>query len=47
MSNGLKVTKRDGQIEKLDLDKMHTMVEEATIGLAWVSASQVEMTYVI
>ena len=44
MSNGLKVTKRDGQIEKLDLDKMHTMVEEATIGLAGVSASQVEMT---
>jgi len=44
MSNGLKVTKRDGQIEKLDLDKMHTMVEEATKGLAGVSASQVEMT---
>jgi len=44
MSNGLKVTKRDGQIEKLDLDKMHTMVEEATRGLAGVSASQVEMT---
>ena len=44
MSNGLKVTKRDGQIERLDLDKMHTMVEEATRGLAGVSASQVEMT---
>ncbi len=44
MSNGLKVTKRDGQIEKLDLDKMHKMVEEATKGLAGVSASQVEMT---
>jgi len=44
MSNGLKVTKRDGQIERLDLDKMHTMVEEATKGLAGVSASQVEMT---
>ena len=44
MSNGLKVTKRDGNIEKLDLDKMHKMVEVATTGLANVSASQVEMT---
>ncbi len=44
MSNGLKVTKRDGNIEKLDLDKMHKMVEVATAGLAGVSASQVEMT---
>jgi ribonucleoside-diphosphate reductase alpha chain len=44
MSNGLKVTKRDGNIEKLDLDKMHKMVEVATTGLAGVSASQVEMT---
>jgi ribonucleoside-diphosphate reductase alpha chain len=44
MSNGLKVTKRNGNIEKLDLDKMHKMVEVATAGLAGVSASQVEMT---
>ncbi len=44
MSNGIKVTKRNGQIEPLDLDKMHLMVEEATVGLAGVSASQVEMT---
>jgi len=44
MSNGLKVTKRNGSIEKLDLDKMHKMVDEATKGLAGVSASQVEMT---
>ena len=44
MSNGLKVTKRNGSVEKLDLDKMHKMVEEATKGLAGVSASQVEMT---
>ena len=43
MSNGLKVTKRNGSVEKLDLDKMHKMVE-ATKGLAGVSASQVEMT---
>ena len=44
MSNGTKVKKRDGRIESLDLDKMHLMVEEATKGLAGVSASQVEMT---
>ena len=43
MSNGTKVKKRDGRIESLDLDKMHVMVEEATKGLAGVSASQVEM----
>ena len=44
MSNGLKVTKRNGAIESLDLEKMHKMVEEACTGLAGVSASQVEMT---
>ena len=44
MSNGLKVTKRNGNVEKLDLEKMHKMVDEATKGLANVSASQVEMT---
>ena len=43
MSNGIKVKKRDGRIESLDLDKMHLMVDEATRGLAGVSASQVEM----
>ena len=43
MTNGTKVEKRDGRIEPLDLDKMHLMVEEATRGLAGVSASQVEM----
>ena len=43
MSNGLTVKKRNGSIEPLDLDKMHLMVEEATKGLAGVSASQVEM----
>jgi ribonucleoside-diphosphate reductase alpha chain len=43
MSNGTKVVKRNGRIESLDLDKMHLMVEEATKGLAGVSASQVEM----
>ena len=43
MTNGTKVKKRDGRIEPLDLEKMHLMVEEATKGLAGVSASQVEI----
>ena len=44
MSNGIKVQKRNGTIEGLDLDKMHMMVEEACSGLSGVSASQVEMS---
>jgi len=44
MSNGIKVKKRSGEVEKLDLDKMHLMVDEACKDLAGVSASQVEMT---
>jgi ribonucleoside-diphosphate reductase alpha chain len=43
MTNGTKVKKRNGTIEPLDLEKMHVMVEEATKGLAGVSASQVEI----
>ena len=44
MSNGISVKKRNGRgTESLDLDKMHKMVEEATNGLAGVSASQVEI----
>ncbi len=43
MSNGIKVTKRDGSIEPLNLDKIHRMVDEACEGLAGVSASQVQM----
>ena len=43
MSNGIKVTKRNGRIESLDLEKMHVMVAEACEGLAGVSASQIEM----
>ena len=27
MSNGIKVVKRSGQIEPIDLEKMHKMVE--------------------
>jgi len=44
MSNGIKVQKRNGLIESINLDKMHVMVDEACRGLAGVSASQVEMT---
>jgi ribonucleoside-diphosphate reductase alpha chain len=43
MSNGIKVVKRSGQIEPIDLDKMHVMVEHACKDLAGVSASQVEI----
>jgi len=40
----LKVKKRKGVEELLDLDKIHRMVEEACDGLSGVSASQVEMS---
>jgi ribonucleoside-diphosphate reductase alpha chain len=43
MSNGTTVVKRSGTSEKLDLNKLHVMVEEACKDLAGVSASQVEM----
>ena len=43
MSNGIKVVKRNGSIESIDLEKMHKMVEQACEGLAQVSASQVEI----
>ena len=43
MSNGTNVTKRGGQVEHLDLDKLHIMVEEACRDLSGVSASQVEI----
>ena len=42
--HGIKVQKRDGAVEALNLDKIHKMVEEACEGLgSGVSASQVEM----
>jgi ribonucleoside-diphosphate reductase alpha chain len=43
MSNGIKVKKRDGSTESLNLDKIHSMVECACGGLAGVSPSQVEI----
>ena len=44
MSNGIKVVKRDGRTESINLDKVHKMVELACEGLAGVSASQVEIS---
>ena len=42
--HGIKVKKRNGTVEALNLDKIHKMVEEACEGLgSGVSASQVEM----
>jgi ribonucleoside-diphosphate reductase alpha chain len=43
MSNGIKVKKRNGSTESLNLDKIHNMVECACGGLAGVSPSQVEI----
>ena len=43
MSNGIKVKKRNGSIEVLNIEKMHKMVEAACEGLSGVSASQVEI----
>ena len=43
MSNGTKVKKRSGEMENLDLNKMHKMVDEACKDLAGVSASQIEI----
>ena len=43
MSNGTKVKKRNGSLENLNLDKIHSMVECACEGLSGVSPSQVEI----
>ena len=43
MTKEIYITKRSGDKEKLDLDKMHFVVEEAFEGLAGVSASLIEM----
>ena len=44
MSNGIKVLKRDGHEEPINLEKVHKMVEFACEDLAGVSASQVEIS---
>jgi ribonucleoside-diphosphate reductase alpha chain len=43
MTNGTKVKKRNGTLESLNLDKIHSMVECACDGLSSVSPSQVEI----
>ena len=43
MSNGIKVVKRNGSMEPLNLEKMHVMAERACENLGGVSASQVEI----
>ena len=42
-SSRIKVQKRDGRQESLDINKIHFVVEEACEGLPGVSASQIEM----
>ena len=44
MTGDIKVIKRSGNSEPLDINKLHVMVEAACEGLAGVSVSQVEMT---
>lgn len=39
----IKVTKRDGRLEPIDLDKIHKVIEWAADGLDNVSVSQVEL----
>jgi ribonucleoside-diphosphate reductase alpha chain len=43
MSNGTMIVKRDGTKEHLNIDKIHFVVEQACLGLAGVSSSQIEM----
>ena len=42
-SSTIKVQKRDGKLEILDINKIHFVVEEACEGLTGVSSSQIEM----
>ena len=41
--SAIKIKKRDGRLEDLDIDKIHFVVEEACEGLAGVSSSQIEI----
>lgn len=43
MNAAIKVTKRDGRLENINLDKIHRVIEWAAMGLQNVSVSQVEM----
>ena len=42
-SSTIKVQKRHGKLEKLDINKIHFVVEESCEGLTGVSPSQIEM----
>ena len=42
-TSAIKIKKRDGRLEPLDIDKIHFVVEEACEGLAGVSSSQIEI----
>tara|TARA_B110000285_G_scaffold110831_1_gene125837 strand:+ start:5742 stop:8102 length:2361 start_codon:yes stop_codon:yes gene_type:complete len=42
-TSAIKIKKRDGRSEPLDIDKIHFVVEEACEGLAGVSSSQIEI----
>ena len=42
-ASAIKVLKRNGKLEDLDINKIHFVVEEACEGLAGVSASQIEI----
>ena len=43
MTNNIMITKRNGNKEPLNLEKMHKVTYEASLNLAGVSASQIEM----
>jgi ribonucleoside-diphosphate reductase alpha chain len=43
MSNGIKIVKRNGTKEPINIDKIHKVVQFACEGLAGVSSSQIEM----
>lgn len=43
MNKGLMVTKRDGTLEQINLDKIHRVITWAAEGLENVSVSQVEL----
>ena len=42
-TSAIKIKKRDGRLEPLDIDKIHFVVEEACEGLSDVSSSQIEI----
>jgi len=43
MTKTIKVTKRNGRLEPFDLDKVHRVLEWATVGVSGVSISEIEL----